>query len=64
MLRRVNYGNETHINISINVMDDNRAALFVSMDKKNRLDFVHVLQYPVHRLLMKDSCIANYESRT
>ncbi|XP_023319855.1 uncharacterized protein KIAA2013 homolog [Eurytemora carolleeae] len=36
MLRRVNYGNETHINISINVMDDNRAALFVSMDKKNR----------------------------
>ena len=44
MLRRVNYGNETHINISINVMDDNRAALFVSMDKKNRLDFVHVLQ--------------------
>jgi len=36
MLRRVNYGNETHVNISINVMDDNRAKIFVSVDKKNR----------------------------
>ena len=35
-VRRVNYGNETHINISVNVMDDNRAALFVSLDKMNR----------------------------
>jgi len=33
---RVNYGNETHVNISINVMDDNRAALFVSLDKRNK----------------------------
>ena len=35
-VRRVNYGNETHINISVNVMTDNRAALFVSLDKMNR----------------------------
>lgn len=35
-VRRLNYGNETHINISVNVMDDNRAALFVSLDKMNR----------------------------
>ena len=35
-VRRVNYGNETHINISVNVMDDNRAALFVSLDKMQR----------------------------
>jgi len=36
MLRRVNYGNETHININIHVMDDNKAAIFVSLDKQNR----------------------------
>jgi len=36
MLRRVNYGNETHVNITISVMDDNRAAIFASLDKKNR----------------------------
>jgi len=35
-LRRVNYGNETHINISIHVMSDNKAAIFVSLDKRNR----------------------------
>jgi hypothetical protein len=35
-VRRVNYGNETHVNISVNVMGDNRAALFVSLDKMNR----------------------------
>ena len=35
-VRRVNYGNETHVNISINVMADNRAAVFVSLDKRNR----------------------------
>jgi len=35
-VRRVNYGNETHVNISLNVMEDNRAAIFVSVDKRNR----------------------------
>jgi len=35
-VRRLNYGNETHINISINVMEDNRAGIFVSLDKKNK----------------------------
>ena len=35
-LRRVNYGNETHINISIHVMSDNKAAIFVSLDKRNK----------------------------
>ena len=35
-VRRVNYGNETHINISIHVMDDNKAAMFLSLDKKNK----------------------------
>ena len=36
MVRRVNYGNETHINISIHVMEDNKAAIFVSLDKRNK----------------------------
>ena len=35
-VRRVNYGNETHINISIHVMEDNKAAIFVSLDKRNK----------------------------
>jgi len=35
-IRRVNYGNETHINISIHVMDDNKAAMFLSLDKRNK----------------------------
>ena len=35
-IRRVNYGNETHINISIHVMEDNKAAMFLSLDKKNK----------------------------
>jgi len=36
MVRRVNYGNATHININIHVMEDNKAAIFVSLDKQNR----------------------------
>jgi len=36
VIRRLNYGNETHVNISVVVQDDNRAAIFVSLDKKNK----------------------------
>ena len=35
-IRRVNYGNETHINISIHVMEDNKAAMFLSLDKRDK----------------------------
>ena len=35
-VRRVNYGNETHINISVHVMEDNKAAMFLSLDKRDR----------------------------
>jgi len=35
-VRRVNYGNETHINISIHVMEDNKAAMFLSLDRRNK----------------------------
>ena len=35
-VRRVNYGNETHINISVHVMEDNKAALFLSLDRRNK----------------------------
>jgi len=35
-VRRLNYGNETHVNISITVMEDNRAAILVSLDKRDK----------------------------
>merc|ERR1719500_2025797 len=35
-VRRVNYGNETHINISIHVMEDNKATMFLSLDRRNK----------------------------
>ena len=35
-IRRVNYGNETHINISVHVMEDNKAAMFLSLDRRNK----------------------------
>jgi hypothetical protein len=34
--RRINYGNDTHVNISVQVGDDNKAALYVSLDRNNR----------------------------
>ena len=35
-IRRVNYGNETHINISLHVMEDNKAGMFLSLDKRDK----------------------------
>ncbi|GAB1598519.1 uncharacterized protein KIAA2013 homolog isoform X1 [Argonauta hians] len=34
--RRINYGNDTHLNISVIVGEDNKANLFVSLDRNNR----------------------------
>lgn len=31
--RRINYGNNTHVNISVRVGDDNKAILYVSLDR-------------------------------
>lgn len=33
--RRLNYGNMTHINVSIEVTDDNRAILYVALDRSD-----------------------------
>ena len=34
--RRINYGNNTHVNISVTVNVDNKAELYVAMDKNDR----------------------------
>uniref|UniRef100_A0A2M4BH78 Putative conserved plasma membrane protein n=1 Tax=Anopheles marajoara TaxID=58244 RepID=A0A2M4BH78_9DIPT len=34
--RRLNYGNMTHLNISIAVRDDNKAVLYVALDRSDR----------------------------
>ncbi|XP_055540844.1 uncharacterized protein KIAA2013 homolog [Wyeomyia smithii] len=34
--RRLNYGNMTHVNVSIAVQDDNKAVLFVALDRSDR----------------------------
>lgn len=33
--RRLNYGNMTHINVSIEVSEDNRAILYVALDRSD-----------------------------
>lgn len=35
MYRRINYGNMTHINVSVSVTDDNKAVLYVALDRSN-----------------------------
>lgn len=34
--RRINYGNDTHVNVSVKVGEDNRAVLYVSLDRNNK----------------------------
>jgi len=34
--RRINYGNDTHVNISVVVNEENKAMLYVSLDRNNR----------------------------
>lgn len=34
--RRINYGNNTHLNISVVVGEDNKASIFVSLDRNDR----------------------------
>jgi Uncharacterized conserved protein (DUF2152) len=34
--RRVNYGNLTHVNISVVLQDDNKAILLVSLDRSDK----------------------------
>lgn len=36
LFRRVNYGNMTHVNISVIVQEDNKAAIFVALDRSDR----------------------------
>ncbi|XP_013410708.1 uncharacterized protein KIAA2013 homolog [Lingula anatina] len=37
--RRINYGNNTHVNISVIVGDDNKAVLFASLDRNDKVYF-------------------------
>ena len=34
--RRINYGNNTHVNMSVMVGEDNKASLFVALDRNDR----------------------------
>ena len=34
--RRISYGNNTHLNVSVIVGDDNKAQLYVSLDRNDR----------------------------
>ena len=34
--RRINYGNNTHLNISVIVGEDNKANLYVALDRNDR----------------------------
>lgn len=34
--RRLNYGNMTHVNITVSVTDDNKAVLYVALDRSDR----------------------------
>lgn len=36
LFRRINYGNMTHVNISVIVQDDNKAAIFVALDRSDK----------------------------
>ena len=34
--RRINYGQDTHVNISVEVGDDNKAVLFLALDRNDK----------------------------
>ncbi|XP_037960410.1 uncharacterized protein KIAA2013 homolog isoform X2 [Teleopsis dalmanni] len=34
--RRLNYGNKTHVNVTIQVTDDNKAVIYVALDRSDR----------------------------
>ena len=34
--RRINYGNNTHVNISVTVGEDNKASLYAALDRNDR----------------------------
>lgn len=36
LFRRVNYGNMTHVNISVILQEDNKAAIFVALDRSDK----------------------------
>ncbi|CAH2986437.1 unnamed protein product [Chilo suppressalis] len=36
LFRRLNYGNMTHVNISVILQEDNKAAIFVALDRSDR----------------------------
>ncbi|KAK7500506.1 hypothetical protein BaRGS_00008413 [Batillaria attramentaria] len=36
LFRRINYGNNTHVNISVEVGEDNKASIFVSLDRNDK----------------------------
>ena len=36
MFRRINYGNHTHVNISVEIGEDNKALLYVSLDANDK----------------------------
>lgn len=37
MFRRINYGNRTHVNVSVEIGDDNKAVLYVMLDANDKL---------------------------
>ncbi|XP_032527238.1 uncharacterized protein KIAA2013 homolog [Danaus plexippus] len=36
LFRRINYGNRTHVNISVILQEDNKAAIFVALDRSDK----------------------------
>lgn len=34
--RRINYGNGTHLNVTVSVLDDNKAALYLALDRSDK----------------------------
>lgn len=63
LFHRLNYGNNTHVNISVIVQEDNKAVIFVSLDRNDRPYYAcdagcidppkalskEVIQFPVKR---------------
>jgi len=36
MIRRINYGNMTHINVTVSVQENNKAIIFVAIDRSDK----------------------------
>lgn len=36
LLRRINYGNQTHVNVTVEVDENDKAMLYVALDRSDR----------------------------